>query len=159
VDPAAPRPRFIDLYVLRLGPAGLELLALRRAPGVRCAGAWESVHGRIEDGETAVQAALRELDEETGLAVGRLYNLSRVESFYLHAIDQVVFIPVFAAFVRAPGTVRLSPEHDAHEWLTLEAAAARLAWPRERRALRDLALLLGGGTAGPLEDVLRIPPP
>jgi hypothetical protein len=35
-------------------------------------------------------------------------------------------------------------------------AAARFAWPRERRALEDAVVLLGTGDAGPVEDVLRV---
>jgi Predicted NTP pyrophosphohydrolase len=133
----------------------LEVLALRRAPGGRCSGAWEVVHGSIEEGETPLQAALRELGEETGLTPERLYNLSRVETFYRHRVDEVAFIPVFAAFVEnAP--VRLSHEHDAFDWMPFAVARERLAWPRERRALADIAVLLAEGNAGALEDVLRI---
>ena len=133
----------------------LEVVALRRAPGGRCSGAWEVVHGSIEEGETPHQAALRELREETGFAPERLYNLSRVETFYRHRVDEVAFIPVFAAFVQN-AAVRLSNEHDAFEWLSFPAARERLAWPRERRALKDIEVLLGRGNAGELEDVLRM---
>ena len=151
----AVRTVFVDVYVLRMAPEGLEVLVLRRARAGRCGGAWEVVHGSIEDGERPLDAALRELREETSLAPVRLYNLSRLELFYRHRTDEVALIPVFAAFVSA-SDVRLSDEHDAWEWLPLAAAAGRLAWPRERRALGDIASLLGAGHAGHLEDVLRI---
>ena len=147
---------FVDLYVLRPHPAGWDVLVLRRAPGARCTGAWEVIHGRVEPGELPVAAALRELGEETGLEPDRCYNLSRTESFYLHRTDELAIIPVFAAIVPADRTVVLSPEHDQFEWLPLSQARARLAWPRERRALEDLEVLLATGDAGPLEDVLRI---
>ena len=93
--------------------------------------------------------------EETGLAPERLYNLSRVETFYRHRVDEVAFIPVFAAFVEN-AVVRLSNEHDGSEWLPFAAARERLAWPRERRALEDIEVLLARGNAGEVEDVLRI---
>lgn len=149
------RVTFVDVYPLRRPGSTLEVLALRRAPGGRCSGAWEVVHGSIEEGETPLQAALRELGEETGLTPERLYNLSRVETFYRHRVDEVAFIPVFAAFV-PNAAVRSSSEHDAFEWLSFPAARERLAWPRERRALKDIEVLLGRGNAGELEDVLRI---
>jgi len=149
------RVAFIDLYPVRSGPQGLEVLTLRRAPAMRCAGAWEAVHGSIESGERPVAAALRELREETGLAPERLYNLSRVETFYRHRSDEIALIPVFAAIVGDTPVV-LSREHDAFEWLPIAMAGARLAWPRERRALEDITVLLQGGDSGALEDVLRI---
>lgn len=147
------RVAFVDVYPLRVGAAGLETLVLRRAVGGRCPGSWEVVHGSIEAGESPRVAALRELAEETGLAPQRFYNLSRTESFYRHGTDEIGFIPVFAAFV-AGAEARLSAEHDRAEWLTLSAAQGRLAWPRERRALEDIAILFARGDAGPLEDVL-----
>lgn len=152
------RVAFVDLYVLRQGAVGLETLVLRRAPAGRCPGSWEVVHGSIEPGETPPAAALRELAEETGLVPERLYNLSRVEAFYRHRTDEVGFIPAFAVFVKA-GDVRLSDEHDLAEWLSIPAAQGRVAWPRERRALEDILVLLSKGRAGPLEDVLLVESP
>jgi 8-oxo-dGTP pyrophosphatase MutT (NUDIX family) len=114
------------------------------------------VHGHIEEGERPSQAASRELEEETGLAPVRLYNLSRVEAFYQHRKDEVALVPVFVAFVAPEASVRLGPEHDAHEWLAPAEAAVRFAWPRERRALEDAVQLLGSGNGGAVEDVLRV---
>ncbi len=147
---------FVDTYALRGDGRQLEVLALRRGNNGRCPGSWETVHGTIEPGETPVQASMRELGEETGLAPERLYNLSRTEAFYQHGTDELALIPVFAAFVSAHATVRLSDEHDRAEWLNATTAASRFAWPRERRALDDILSIVGGGDAGLLEDVLRV---
>ena len=146
----------VDVYVLRMGAGATEVLVLRRAPGERCAGTWETVHGHIDAGETPVAAALRELREETGLTPERLYNVSRVESFYLHHQDVLALIPVFCAIVAEGAEARVSEEHDACEWLPAERAAERCGWPRERRALADALSLLGRGDAGGFEDVLRV---
>jgi 8-oxo-dGTP pyrophosphatase MutT (NUDIX family) len=150
------RTSLVDLYVLRLKESALECLALRRGPGGRCPGSWECVHGHIEPAERPATAAIRELEEETGLSPLSLYNLSRVELFYLHHTDEVALIPAFAAFVAADSEVRLGSEHDSFEWLSPAAARLRFAWPRERRALDDILALLGGGTAGLVDDVLRV---
>jgi dihydroneopterin triphosphate diphosphatase len=150
------RTSLVDVYVLRLAGASLECLALRRAPGGRCPGSWESVHGHIEPAEQPAGAAARELQEETGLTPLRLYNLSRVELFYQHRSDEVALVPVFAAFVDHDAPVRLGSEHDRFEWLSPAAARSRFAWPRERRALDDIQTLLAGGDAGPVDDVLRV---
>jgi len=156
------RVAFVDTYVLRRA-TGLEILALRRAAGGgRCPGSWETVHGTIEPGESPVDASIRELREETGLTARRLYNVSRVESFYLHRTDEIALGPVFAAFVAPGDEPRVSSEHDQAEWLAPAEAAARFAWPRERRTVADLVVLFGGAqgeggeTGGSLEDVLRI---
>jgi dATP pyrophosphohydrolase len=155
------RTMIVDVYVLRMGAAGgvgraPDVLVLRRAAGERCGGTWETVHGHIAEGEAPAAAALRELREETGLAPARLYNLSRVETFYLHARDVVALIPAFCAIVPPGSPVTISGEHDRGEWVSCEEAARRFAWPRERRALADALQLFGTGDAGGVEDVLRV---
>ena len=146
---------YVDVYVARRVGRGWRVLALRRAPERTRGGSWETIHGRMEPGETPVDAARRELSEETGLTASRLYNLSRVEAFYEHGQDRIVLIPAFAAVVTG-AKVRLSDEHDRAEWLTPARAARRWVWPRSGRAVRDLVQLLKDGSAGSVEDVLRI---
>ncbi len=150
------RVSLVDVYVIRATAPVLEVLVLRRVSQGRCPGSWETVHGHIEPGERPADAATRELEEETGLAPVRLYNLSRVESFYQHPTDEVALVPVFAAFVSADGQVRLGSEHDRFEWLSASDAGTRFAWPRERRALEDIVALLRAGHAGTIDDVLRV---
>jgi dihydroneopterin triphosphate diphosphatase len=150
------RVSLVDVYVLRGVGAALECLLLRRAVGGRCPGSWETVHGHIEGDELPDRAALRELQEETGLIPLKLYNLSRVECFYQHRRDEVALVPVFAALVGAEAPVRVSEEHDRAEWVPWRDAEARFSWPRERRAIIDAVTLLQSGDAGALEDVLRV---
>jgi 8-oxo-dGTP pyrophosphatase MutT (NUDIX family) len=150
------RVAIVDVYVLRPAAGGWEALCLRRSPAERSAGTWETIHGHIEAGERPTDAAVRELREETGLTAGRLYNASRVESFYLHRQDVLALIPVFCALVAEGAEARVSDEHDVCEWLPVERAAERFGWPRERRALADVLALLGRGDAGGFEDVLRV---
>lgn len=149
---------FVDTFVLRPGGRGAEweVLVLRRSAHGRNPGSWETVHGTIEAGETPVQASLRELREETGLAPERFYNLSRIEGFYQHRTDELAIIPAFAAIVTAAAAPRLSDEHDAFVWLAPIDAARRFAWPRERRALDDVLSIVGVGGGGLLDDVLRV---
>ena len=150
------RVAFVDVYVVRPAASELEVLVLRRGPGGRSPGSWETIHGHIEPDENPVAAALRELREETGLEPVRFYNLSRVEAFYRHRTDEIALIPVFAGVVDARAEARRSSEHDRVEWLAPSQAAERFSWPRERRALEDVLSILGSGGAGLLEDVLRV---
>ena len=144
----------VDVFVFRHGSTGISVLALRRAAGTRCTGAWEVVHGRLEPGERPEDAALREVREETGLGVERLYNIT-CQPFYLHRLSTVQVAVVFVAFVPA-GAVQLGPEHDRFEWLSPDEAMARLSWPRSITALREAVQVLHSGDAGAVEDVLRV---
>jgi dATP pyrophosphohydrolase len=110
------------------------------------------VHGRIERGETPPQAARREVREETGLALERLYALT-VNPFFMKSTGTVELAVAFVAVVRR-GEVQLGDEHDAHAWLSRAAARRRYHWPREREALAHIAILFKGGTAGRAEDAL-----
>ncbi|MEP6507719.1 MAG: ATPase, T2SS/T4P/T4SS family, partial [Gemmatimonadales bacterium] len=145
----------VDVYVIRPLAAGWKVLVVQRATDTRCPGAWESIHGKIETGEAPEHAAVREVREETGLAVARLYNVT-VQPFYLHMFQKVQMAVVFAAFVDEPSVVALGEEHQKFEWLSIEEAAERFVWPREREALDHIRRLLRTGDAGPVEDVLRV---
>ena len=145
----------VDVYLIAARTDGWRVLALQRAKNTRCPTAWETVHGHIEAGEEPEQAAEREVREETGLSVERLYNVT-VQPFYLHKSQTVELAVVFAAFVPHAGEITLSAEHSRSEWLTPERALERFAWPRERQALREIMHLLHTGNAGPVEDVLRV---
>jgi type II secretory ATPase GspE/PulE/Tfp pilus assembly ATPase PilB-like protein/8-oxo-dGTP pyrophosphatase MutT (NUDIX family) len=148
-------PGVVDIYVIRPLATGWRILAVQRALDTRCPGAWETVHGRIEGDERPEAAARREVKEETGLEIDRLYNVT-VQPFYLHTLQTIQLAVVFAAFVAEPGEVTLGAEHQHHEWLSLEDAQQRFIWPRERQVLNEIKQLLGSGDAGPVEDVLRV---
>jgi 8-oxo-dGTP pyrophosphatase MutT (NUDIX family) len=66
-------------------PAAIELLLLRRSAGRPLAGLWQCVTGTIEPGERVVAAAIRELEEETGIAgeaIEALYDMDLVSQFH-----------------------------------------------------------------------------
>ena len=145
----------VDAYVIRPLPAGWRVLVLQRATDTRCPGAWETVHGRLEPGERPEDGALREVREETGLEAQRLYVIA-VQPYYLKTTATVQLAVVFAVFVSEPADVTLGAEHQQFEWLDVDAALARFAWPRERVALAEVVSLLRAGDAGAVEDVLRV---
>jgi 8-oxo-dGTP pyrophosphatase MutT (NUDIX family) len=155
MQPTAVIAGVVDVYVIRPAPDDWKVLVLQRADDTRCPRGWETVHGRIEAGERPEHAAVRELREETGLTVTRLYNVT-VQPFYLHGMQAVQLAVVFAAFVSESGTVTLGSEHRGYAWLSPSEAGKRFLWPRERVALAEILELLGTGDAGPAEDVLRV---
>jgi 8-oxo-dGTP pyrophosphatase MutT (NUDIX family) len=145
----------VDVYVVRPLASGWRVLALQRANDTRCPSAWEPVHGQIDPGEPPEDAALREVREETGLVAERLYVV-RAQPFYMRRTRTMQLAVVFAAFVAEPGTVTIGAEHQRSEWLSVDDALGRFAFPGERASLREVVELLGTGNAGPVEDVMRV---
>jgi type II secretory ATPase GspE/PulE/Tfp pilus assembly ATPase PilB-like protein/8-oxo-dGTP pyrophosphatase MutT (NUDIX family) len=145
----------IDVFLVAREHDEWRVLTLQRSLTTRCPGAWETVHGHIEAGEEPEDAALREVREETGLAVQRLYNVT-VQPFYLHHLHTVELAVVFAAFVDSAAPVVLGEEHSRYEWLDAVTAAGRFFWPRERSALQDVLHIFRTGDGGEAEDVLRV---
>ena len=148
----------IDVYVIDPSAPAWQVLVMQRGVDTRCPGAWETVHGHIEEGESPADAARREVFEETGLRVDRLYVIA-VQPFFMQKTQAVELAIVFAAFVNCSQPVTLGSEHLRYQWLGVQAAAERFIWPRERAALAEIAELLREGNAGPAEDVLRVPDP
>lgn len=144
VSPPSATVRVVDVYPYRSAPDGSHsFLVARRAVGHAYAGQWRILGGKIDAGETAWQAGLRELEEETGLVPERFWALPSINHFYEWQRDTVALIPAFAAHVT--GEPVLDREHDAFAWLDAEDAARRLFWPEQQRLLRLTATLLQDG--------------
>ena len=135
------RSNLVSVYVLRGGTSSPQILLLQRAAGHAFAGDWQGVHGHIEEraGEAAWQAAERELQEETGLRALAWHRLDTIEQFYNAENDTIYLVPAFVALVPSGAAVRLSDEHQAFEWLSLEVAAQRSRWETQRRSFQLIA--------------------
>uniref|UniRef100_A0A832I217 NUDIX domain-containing protein n=1 Tax=Eiseniibacteriota bacterium TaxID=2212470 RepID=A0A832I217_UNCEI len=130
-----PRVTHVEAYVFRRRGRRVEFLCLRRSPGRRLAGVWQPVTGKIERGERALEAAAREVREETGLDGLRWWALETVSLYFDAAAGAVVALPLFAAEAPQEARVARSREHDAHAWLSARAAGARFLWEAQRRGL------------------------
>ncbi|MEO8179743.1 MAG: NUDIX domain-containing protein [Deltaproteobacteria bacterium] len=138
--------RVFDCHLARPAAAGgYEFLLLRRASNKIYAGSWRMVGGKLASEETAWQACLREVGEETQLPVQRLLAVPYVNRFYEWQHDRINDIPVFVAVTRAGSNPVLDAEHSDFTWLSLEAALERLPWPGQREGLRAAAALLEEG--------------
>jgi 8-oxo-dGTP pyrophosphatase MutT (NUDIX family) len=140
-------PRDVAIHLFRRTPEGIRFLMLRRRP--ERGGFWQGVTGAPLPGESDVEAAIREVREETGYDVRE--RLRELGTRYDHAVRPetaerwaslygpgVTSIPVvtFGAEVAAPSSPVLDPvEHDDFAWCTYEAAYALLDWPVETDAL------------------------
>lgn len=138
----------IQLHVYRVIDDGhVEYLLLRRADDeLVYPGLWQMVTGQIEENETAYNAVLRELHEETNLSPKELFTVPFISSFYDYRKDTIQLIPVFAASVQSDSQVRLSHEHSEYEWLGFEEALERLFIPKHKQGLITLHDIINTGT-------------
>ncbi|MES3631142.1 MAG: NUDIX pyrophosphatase [Longimonas sp.] len=144
--------RVVDVYAYRMQSSAPEVLLLHRSQNVSYAGTWRMVGGKIETDETAWQAALRELDEETGLTPERFWAVPSLNRFYEWRHDRINLIPAFAA--RVSGAPALNNEHDTAAWWPIEEAARQLQWPEQQRLVRLIGQMLSAG----IPASLVIPP-
>ena len=121
----------------------LECLLLQR---VLPAGFWQSVTGSLQWGETALDAARREVVEETGLDPGGLRDAHVTRRFEINPEWRRKFAPdvhenvehAFYLEVPRPVPVELNPdEHSAYAWVALDDAIARV-WSWTNRAALEV---------------------
>jgi len=146
------RADIVDVYVFRRVPEGAEFLQMFREDG-GLARTWQPVMGHIEDGESALAAAVREMAEETGLrrdeALG-MWALEQMHPFYIARTDEVVLSPRFAVEVAGgegeKWEPRLNEEHSSHRWIAGHQADRFFMWPGQRAAVREvLEVVVKGG--------------
>ena len=94
---------------------------------------WSLPKGHIEEGETAEQAAVREVEEETGIAGAILGQLGTID-FWFVAEGRRIHKTVQHYLMRAVGGELSDADVEVTEvaWVPLPEIAAQLAYPDER---------------------------
>jgi len=134
-----------------------EFLMAKREPNKYMGGTWQLIAGGIEPDETAWQAAVREVKEETDLAVIELYRLSHLTQFYGSNNDSLNTGIMFCAFVDEHAAVAINHEHTAFRWIARSDMRSQLMWPSDREAFDEVCqVILENGPSKPHQ---RIPLP
>ncbi len=128
------KSNIIEAHIFRYRDDKMEFLLLKRSPGEIYPGLWQMVSGRIEQQETAVVAAIREVEEETGLKPIAGWVVPRINSFYSPIDDSINFVPVFVFQVEGDRRVLLSEEHTEFGWFELDETLNKLSWDGQRKA-------------------------
>lgn len=118
---------------------------------------WQPITGSIEDGESPLETARRELIEESGHP-GDPRPLDLTQSFLIesHYLEQKGFAaPIVASEICFHATldsrlpIRIDPEeHDQWGWFTFPEAYERMRWTDDREALERLLSVAGGQLSG-----------
>ena len=119
---------------------GEEVLLIRRGQPPRL-GEWSLPGGRIEPGERVVEAALRELREETGVEARLASLIDVVDGIFLDAGRHYVLIDYVAVWVAGEPVAG----DDAVEaaFMPFEDALERVVWDETRRILKCAREVLG----------------
>ena len=129
--------RVVDCYVYRQTDDGLKFLLMKRNLNKIYEHLWQGVAGKIEDGETAPEAAIRELKEETGLDPVNMFVADHVSRFYEVHGDRVNLVPVFGMEVDSD-EVMLSEEHVDFKWVTIKEALNTLVWNGQKEGIQTV---------------------
>jgi len=111
-----------------------KMLLMKRAKE----GYWCHVAGKIESGEVAGQAMLRELKEETGIETTELYNGEYLEQFYDAKSNELLIIPTFAMLCPENQQVVLNEEHTEFRWCSLQEAVSLVPFPNQKQLYQHI---------------------
>jgi dATP pyrophosphohydrolase len=145
----------VEVCVFKVLNAETHFLVLQRAANEKLyPGLWQIVTGTMKKNESALQAAMRELKEETGLSPKRCWTIPYVDTYFDLAKDTIQLVPVFAAEFDSSSTLQLSSEHQRSEWLRFEDARRRLVWPGQRHSMDVVhEFIIGTGEAAHLVEI------
>ena len=129
--------RVVDCYVFLQTDGGLRFLLLKRNKDKLYEHLWQGVAGKIEGNETASEAAIRELKEETGLEPIRMFVADYVSRFYESHQDRINLVPVFGIEVDSV-EVKLSEEHVDYKWVDIYEPLDTLVWRGQKEGIQTI---------------------
>lgn len=109
---------------------------------------WCLPKGHLEGDETPEQAAVREIEEETGIR-GRVLRPLAIIDYWFTGDNHRVHKKVHHFLLEALGvelTIENDPDHEAEDvaWVKLDEVSKRLVYPNEKRIVADAREILMG---------------
>ena len=129
--------RVVDCYVYRRTDNGIVFLLMKRNLNKIYEHLWQGVAGKIEEGETSPEAAIRELKEETGLSPVNMFVADHVSKFYEVHGDRINLVPVFGIEVDSE-IINLSEEHISYKWVDINEALNTLVWNGQKKGIQTV---------------------
>ena len=129
--------RVVDCYVYRRTDNGIVYLLMKRNLNKIYEHLWQGVAGKIEEGETSSEAAIRELKEETGLSPLNMFVADHVSKFYEVHGDRINLVPVFGIEVDSE-IINLSEEHISYKWVDINEALNTLVWNGQKKGIQTV---------------------
>ena len=119
--------------------SGKVLLLRHSSTSSHEGGHWDFPKGHIDEGESEIQTALRELEEETGIAYTNVIAGFRDTITYTFSggQEQIGKEVVFFLATTKENKVTLSHEHIDYSWLDFDSAFSRLTYDNARQVLRN----------------------
>ena len=118
-----------------------QILLLQRAEDdSHNAKLWEFPGGKVDTGEESTSGLIREVFEETGLAIELSSPVAHVESELITVgkYEGRLYVALFYAAQRLGGDLILSDEHSNAQWVVPELATKYALSRQSRRALVSL---------------------
>tara|TARA_B100000029_G_scaffold273687_1_gene268461 strand:- start:114 stop:590 length:477 start_codon:yes stop_codon:yes gene_type:complete len=126
--------RCIDCHIVNIQNQTPNYLLLKRSKNKVYPNIWQCVTGKINLNETPIEAALREVNEETKLSPISLWSIDYVNQYYDPNNNSMNLIPVFGMLVDQT-KITLSEEHQEYKWLNFNDAKNKLLWTNQKKGL------------------------
>jgi len=128
--------KLIDVYPYKIEGGQPLFLIFKRSTQKIYGNQWRMVGGKVKEGETSWEGALRELKEETGLNPAKFWTIPSINQFYEAKSDMVHSIPAFAAELEGGAEIQLNEEHSEFTWVSIDDVRQLVGWPEQQRLMK-----------------------